>query len=156
MKKIETFTLSETRFLSNFYPYKKDGSKFAHHVSVIYNDIEFDCVENAYQTAKSLDVSLQKQMVKMSPYETKSYWDERRDEVRPDWQDIKYQIMKNLVEQKFYGSSELSHLLLQTGNCLLEEGNDWGDTYWGIDMESGAGENHLGKILMQIRAKLLK
>ncbi|MDD4555921.1 MAG: NADAR family protein [Alphaproteobacteria bacterium] len=156
MKKISTFTTEEHRFLSNFYPHKKNGEKFEHLVHVVYNQIVFDCVENAYQAAKSLDVSLQKKMAEMSPYETKAYWDERKAEVRSDWEVAKFQIMRDLVEQKFANSQSLAKLLLETGELLLEEGNDWGDVYWGIDVDSGIGENYLGKILMEIRAKLRK
>lgn len=42
--------------------------------------------------------------------------------------------------------------LLATGNCHLVEGNNWGDYFWGS--VNGHGENHLGRILMDIRAKL--
>ncbi len=34
------------------------------------------------------------------------------------------------------------------------EGNHWGDTCWGVDNRTGQGENHLGKILMQVREEL--
>lgn len=49
-EKISSLTTDETRFLSNFYPYKtKTGEKYPHKVSVYMNGIEFDCVENAYK-----------------------------------------------------------------------------------------------------------
>lgn len=41
--------------------------------------------------------------------------------------------------------------LLDTGNKTLKEGNYWKDLYWGVDLRTGEGENHLGKILMQLR-----
>ena len=31
------------------------------------------------------------------------------------------------------------------------EGNTWHDVYWGVDLCTGEGENHLGKILMAQR-----
>ena len=34
------------------------------------------------------------------------------------------------------------------------EGNYWHDTFWGVDEETGVGENNLGKILMEVRANL--
>ena len=49
-------------------------------------------------------------------------------------------------------SEELAGLLLSTGNAELIEGNWWNDTFWGICR--GKGENHLGKILMNIRNQL--
>ena len=36
----------------------------------------------------------------------------------------------------------------------LEEGNWWGDIFWGVDKKTGAGENNLGKILMKVREEL--
>ena len=33
----------------------------------------------------------------------------------------------------------------------LIEGNTWHDTFWGVDLKTGEGENHLGKILMALR-----
>jgi hypothetical protein len=36
----------------------------------------------------------------------------------------------------------------------LVEGNRWGDQFWGVDLRTGLGENHLGKILMKVRDEL--
>ena len=33
-------------------------------------------------------------------------------------------------------------------------GNTWGDTCWGVDLRTGQGENHLGRILMKVREEL--
>lgn len=59
--------------------------------------------------------------------------------------------MKDLVRQKFQ-HPELKKKLLKTKNATLIEGNTWGDVYWGVC--NGVGENNLGKILMETRAKL--
>ena len=149
--KISNFTDEKTRFLSNFYPHKKGGGKYPHKVRVFYNNIEFDCVENAYQAAKFTDVKMQIAFSKLSPYEAKAYWETNTD-YRADWHQVKLQIMEDLVRQKFSNSEELRQMLLQTDNLLLEEGNDWGDTYWGVC--DRVGENNLGKILMKIREEL--
>lgn len=149
--KITDFMSDETRFLSNFYPYKKDGGKYEHIVKVIYNGIEFDCVENAYQAAKFLNKTEQMAFAKMSPYETKSFW-ENNSGFRSDWEQIKLSIMEDLVWQKFFNSDILKQKLLATEDAVLEEGNDWNDTFWGVC--NGVGENHLGKILMNVRNKL--
>ncbi len=151
MKKIENFTSTETRFLSNFYPHRKDGSKYPIKVDVVYNGIHFDCVENAYQAAKLKNKEEQLLLAKLSPYEAKEYF-LTHDCERSDWEDVKLQIMEDLVFQKFSTSRELKEMLLQTQDAVLEEGNDWGDTFWGIC--NGEGENHLGKILMKVRQKL--
>jgi len=45
--------------------------------------------------------------------------------------------------------------LIATGDQLIQEGNTWGDTYWGVDLETGEGENNLGKIIMTLRGSLI-
>ncbi len=148
MKYIKNFTDDDTRFLSNFYPYKKDGTKYDVDVYIVYNNIVFDCVENAYQAAKFLDIQKQKDFSSLTPYETKEYWIDKTPE-NQNWEYIKLDIMKDLVFQKFNNSQQLKKMLIETGNAILEEGNTWNDTFWGIC--DGKGQNHLGKILMDIR-----
>lgn len=36
----------------------------------------------------------------------------------------------------------------------LTKPNRWGDTFWGVDVRSGRGQNHLGRILMCVREQL--
>jgi predicted NAD-dependent protein-ADP-ribosyltransferase YbiA (DUF1768 family) len=36
------------------------------------------------------------------------------------------------------------------------EGNSWGDSFWGVSLDTGMGTNHLGRILMDIRDQLYK
>lgn len=150
MKKIETFTLDKTRFLSNFYPYKNtQGDKYPEKVLVFFEGIEFDCTENAYQAAKTLDVNLRLEISKMTPFQSKKYWIGKEEQIRQDWDEVKFSILRDLNFQKYNNSKELRQMLLDTGDAILEEGNTWGDTYWGIC--NGIGENNLGKILMEIR-----
>ncbi len=153
MKKIKTFTLPETRFLSNFYPYKnRRGDKYPEKVSVFFEGLEFDCTEKAYQAAKTWDIELRKKISKMTPYEAKEYWLGKEDQIRSDWDNIKFYILRDLNFQKYRNSPQLRKMLLSTGDALLEEGNTWGDTYWGVC--DGVGQNNLGKILMEIREVL--
>ena len=41
--------------------------------------------------------------------------------------------------------------LKETGDQHIQEGNRWNDTFWGVSLVSGEGENNLGKIIMKIR-----
>jgi predicted NAD-dependent protein-ADP-ribosyltransferase YbiA (DUF1768 family) len=120
-------------------------------VTVVYSGLDFDCVENAYQAAKSLDKELQTQFSRMSPYETKVWWEDHTG-IRPDWQSVCLGLMKDFVAQKF-ANPELAQMLIATGEAQLEEGNDWGDTFWGVC--EGVRENNLGKILMSLREKFV-
>lgn len=53
---------------------------------------------------------------------------------------------------KFLQNPDLRDALIATGDAVLEEGNSWGDIYWG--KVNGRGTNMLGQILMDIREKL--
>ena len=57
--------------------------------------------------------------------------------------------MYDVLHIKF-GNYILAERLVKTGNAVLVENNDWGDTYWGVDKSKG-GLNKLGHILMEIR-----
>ncbi len=59
--------------------------------------------------------------------------------------------MEKIVYEKFVQNPTLAQDLLDTGNKTLKEGNYWRDLYWGVDLKTGEGENHLGKTLMQLR-----
>jgi len=74
----------------------------------------------------------------------------RKVQLVPNWEELKVQVMRNLVWQKF-NQEPFKALLLSTGNEYIQEGNWWGDTFWGVDFKSGKGQNVLGHILMEIR-----
>jgi ribA/ribD-fused uncharacterized protein len=129
------------RFLSNFY-YVQHG--------ITYESMMFFSVEHAYQAAKSLDLNDREYIRKLNkPGEAKRYG--KTVSLREDWQRIKIDIMFDLVRQKFK-LSPYKIWLLETKDEVLIEGNTWKDTFWGVC--KGIGENHLGKILMQIRNEL--
>jgi len=62
--------------------------------------------------------------------------------------------MTTIVRNKFKAHPDLKKKLLETGTAKLIEGNTWHDTFWGVNINTGKGENHLGKILMQVRSEL--
>ena len=71
--------------------------------------------------------------------------------IRNDWGEIKLKVMESIVTVKF-SDPTLARKLLDTGGATLIEGNDWGDTFWGV--YRGKGRNELGKILMRVREEL--
>lgn len=155
MNTIKTFSTNETRFLSNFFPYKNPkGDMYPYKVKVFYNGLEFKCVECAYMASKTKDLELQKEIQQMTPFEAKALSEAGGIPLREDWEDVKIAIMSDLVEQKFSNNNELKKMLLDTGDSKLEEGNTWKDVFWGIDLSTKEGENHLGKITMKVRKKL--
>ena len=65
--------------------------------------------------------------------------------------------MKDIVREKFKQNDDLMRMLLiDTGNEELVEGNYWGDSFWGVDLKTNEGENHLGIILMELRDEFRK
>lgn len=76
----------------------------------------------------------------------------RNIEIVSNWEDIKIDVMRDLVREKFT-NHELRSKLLATGNQELIELNTWGDSFWG-QCPLGIGDNWLGKILMQIRDEI--
>lgn len=68
--------------------------------------------------------------------------------LKPDWEDIKLQVMLDFLMVKF-DEPNVKAKLLATGDAKLIEGNTWGDTYWG--QVNGKGENWLGLTLEMVR-----
>ena len=127
------------RFLSNFYP-----------ALCNYGGIVYPTVEHAYQAAKTNDLDLKKLISQaLTAQEAKHMG--KGVPLREDWEDVKLDIMEQLLRLKF-SNREVANLLLLTGKEELVEGNWWGDTYWGVC--NGAGENWLGKLLMKIREEI--
>lgn len=130
-------------FLSNFWP-----------AVVVYDGEEYASVEHAYQAAKTTDPLLRRG-IREAPTGAaakKKAKYLRSEQLRPDWADIKLAVMEALLRQKF-AHADLRAQLVATAPRRLVEGNYWGDTFWGIC--KGTGSNHLGELLMRIRAEIL-
>jgi hypothetical protein len=79
---------------------------------------------------------------------------ERSRPLRPDWEQVKDDIMRKAVLRKFETHADIREVLLSTGNELIVE-NAPGDYYWGCGAD-GSGKNRLGQILMEVREILIK
>lgn len=130
----------EYRFLSNFY-----------RSPIVYRGLTYPTVEHAFQAAKSNDFSMRLVISEVgSPALAKKIG--RNLPLPSDWETKKLKVMEELLREKFR-DSRLRFLLLSTGTRHLEEGNRWGDRFWGT--VNGQGKNHLGKLLMQVRCEIL-
>jgi len=133
----------ENRFLSNFYPAYISNS----------DGIVFRTVEHYYQASKAVhECDFERIRTARSPSMAKRYG--RLVEIRLGWENIKLQVMITGVGLKFMQNAELRDMLLATGTQYLQEGNRWGDTFWGFDLGLGVGQNKLGRILMALREYL--
>jgi ribA/ribD-fused uncharacterized protein len=132
---------AQYRFLSNFWE-----------AATAYEGMLFPTTEHAYQAAKTMDLTTRLLFLDKvkSPGEAKRRG--RKLVLRPGWEDLKIGIMTEVVRDKFTRHPDLGEKLLATGNARLVKGNKEGDQFWG--MCRGRGQNHLGKILMKVRAEL--
>ena len=129
------------RFLSNFWPSR-----------VSLDAITYPTVEHAYQAAKTVHPEERARIaVAGQPGTAKQLG--RTVTIRRDWHEVKLPVMLGLLRQKF-AREPLHGQLLATGDAPLIEGNGWGDTFWGVCC--GVGENHLGRLLMQVRDEIRK
>ena len=131
----------EYRFLSNFHIHP-----------IVYKGILYPSSEHAYVSMKSNDPRIKIQISQeRSPGKVKKLG--RGVDIASDWLDIRLNVMEEILRIKF-SDTELKNRLLSTGNRLIYEGNWWKDTFWGVDIETGFGQNNLGKLLMKIRDEM--
>ena len=77
---------------------------------------------------------------------------DRNRPLRPDWETVKDEVMREAVLAKFRQHTDIREILLGTGDAILVE-HTRRDDYWG-DGGDGSGKNMLGVILMEVREKL--
>ena len=141
LEDILTFTTPEHRWLSNMA-----------YVDITYDGIRFLSTENFYQAMKYQDKIVRMNVATLKPHEAKTY--SRANKMTSlVFEEKKLEIMEYAQKQK-YSKEPFKSKLLATGDVLLEEGNWWGDKFWGVDIKTRQGENHLGKIIMKIRDQL--
>jgi len=126
-------------FLSNMYP------------TLLYINGEiYPSAEHAFQAMKCTEKNDRIAIsVCRSPQEAKQAG--RLVNLRPDWEDVKVDIMHSILSAKF-SDPELADKLRSTNGCDLIEGNTWGDDFWGVC--TNKGQNMLGKLLMQVRREI--
>lgn len=133
-------------FLSNFY-----------NAPILYGGLLFSNSEAAFHAQKTLDVNDRKRFTDYNAGKSKR--EGRKLQLRADWEDVKEQIMYEIVYAKFSQNQDLKEKLLDTNDEYLEEGTTgWHDNCWGNcscdKCKNIVGENKLGKILMKVREEL--
>ena len=128
------------RWLSNFHP-----------SPIVVLSTTWPTVEHAFQGLKTFDVA-ERRNVRDAPTALDAKTLGRKVTLRPDWEQVKDDVMLLCVRAKFTQHADLARLLLATGEAHLEEGNRHGDTVWGT--VDGVGQNRLGRAVMQVRTEL--
>lgn len=140
MTKIDSFK-GNYEFLSNFAP-----------CYIRYEGVLYTSVECAFQAAKVSDINIKKQIAQLTPKDAKKYG--KKVKLRSDWDNVRIDIMRDLLKIKFNDDHfGYRQKLVNTGDSYIEEGNKHHDTFWGVC--NGIGENHLGKLIMEIREELV-
>lgn len=124
--------------LSNFYP-----------CNVEIDGKIYPTTEHYYQSMKSEKPDVQDAIASAPDAKTAKKLG-RNIIIRSDWEQVKDEVMLKALRAKFT-IPELAEKLRETGNAYIEESNEFGDLYWGVDSSTGKGQNKLGKMLMMIR-----
>ena len=131
------------RWLSNFEP-----------VKIEYKGITYPSVEAAYMSAKSTDAEWKNFCTdpQNSPGKIKRKSKALKKMIE-NWDSEKLIVMRECVTIKFK-KEPFRTKLLQTGTAYIQEGNRWGDKFWGVCLKTNSGRNELGKMIMEIRKEL--
>lgn len=115
---------------------------------------QWPTTEHYYQAMKFRDTNLQEQ-IRNTP-RARQVFDLARThdaQKRSDWQRISLECMLKALRAKFSQHPFLKTMLLKTGDKTLVEDAKANDAFFGAGADYN-GENHLGRLLMHVRAEL--
>lgn len=115
----------------------------------------FHTSEAAYQAEKfrGFDTgSLMDIAVAPSAHEAFKIAERNRDKRNPQWDAIKFDVMRNILREKVRQHEYVRTKLLATGDRELIE-DSWRDDFWGWGPNRD-GRNMLGKLWMEVREEL--
>ena len=152
MSTLHGFSDNKYEFLSNFYacdiPYTLDNGE----------KITFKTAEHAYQALKAISID-DIYYIANAPTPAAAKRRGRSIIIRPDWEEVKDDVMLKVLRIKFK-NPEMQERILDTYNdgiTLFSEDNWWHDNYWGVCQCPdcpGFGKNKLGKLLTQVREEV--
>ena len=129
--------------------------------TLYWRGLRFDTSEAAYhwekftdQDGALVDVRAIRHAILTAPSAHEAFKIAERNKAhrRPDWDDVKLEIMLNILREKVAQHEYVRRKLLATGDrCLIE--NSWRDDFWGWGPNRD-GKNMLGTLWMRVRAEL--
>jgi ribA/ribD-fused uncharacterized protein len=133
--------VAEYRWLSNYFPCRVEWKgRLYGSAEAAYHSGKYPAADRDVFTR--LDPDAARKLSRAKSYDTEA------------WEARKVPTMREVVWAKFSQNPELANKLLATRDRYLEETNWWGDKIWGV--YQGEGQNLLGKIIMDARARLAK
>ena len=130
--------------LSNFSAFRLD-----------WKGVIFDTSEAAYQSEKfhSTNSAVYNMIINApSAHEAFKIAQEHKSLRRPDWDDIKFSVMKDILREKCKQHEYVRRKLLETGHREIIE-KSWRDDVYGWGPNKN-GQNMLGKLWMEVRGEL--
>jgi hypothetical protein len=125
---------------------------------ITYKSRIWPSAEHIFQASKSLNEAV-RELIRIANTPGKVGALGRIINPRPDWDDIKNELMLEIVRLKFDQNIKIREKLINTGDAILINGNTWHDNYWGDckcrKCQDIKGFNYLGLILMVVRKELL-
>lgn len=109
-------------------------------------------VEHFFQAQKFTEPEIQERIRQAAtPKDARSLGQSRAFRLRPDWDEIREEVMLRGLRIKFRAPSA-RELLLSTGDRMLVESSPF-DYFWAAGQD-GTGQNRLGHLLVQVRLEL--
>ena len=134
----------EYRWLSNFWI-----------TPIIIDGKQYRSVEHYFQACKA-DNDATHEIIRSqrTPGDAKRF--AKTITLRKGWNGMRIDVMRSGLQAKFDQHPDLQEKLMATYPRELVEGNKWHDTFWGVDLETQEGQNHLGRLLMEIREEYME
>ena len=160
------------RISDEFYVFGGTTSRFCKHSNFfkrefVYDHIQYESVEQAFQHRKAReakDMNKCREIMFNADPSTQKYLGQRVSGLDiADWNTRKFMFMKEILLAKYTQHQDLQDALLGTGTRTIAEANGRDDVFAiGLpithkDVMSPAawrGQNHLGKLLMEVREEL--
>ena len=120
-----------------------------------WKGLRFDTSEAAYHWEKFPDAPEVQDMLLEAPSAHAAFKIAESQKVfrRPDWDEVKLDVMREILRAKADQHEYVRRKLLATGDRELVE-DSWRDSYWGWGPNRD-GQNMLGKLWMEVRAELV-
>lgn len=130
---------------NEFYPFS-NFSSFA----IEWRGKLWPTSEHAYQAEKFEDESLREEIRNArSAHEAMKLAQKNKDKYQKRWDEKKLEKMKEILHAKVAQHRYVKKKLLESGDRELIE-DSWRDDFWGWGPNKD-GENHLGKLWMEVR-----
>lgn len=119
-----------------------------------WKDLRFDTSEAAYHWEKFPHLPNIQDLIQQAPSAHQAFKiaQQFKSLRREDWDEIKNQVMLDILRAKIAQHEYVYKKLMETANRDLIE-DSWRDSYWGWGPEKN-GHNMLGKLWMQVRREI--